>query len=98
MTKIGLAPSDWHGISEWLQKVACRHVDRAVEILLGLILTAGAEPWVYMTGQGAIRFILTEGLDKGTPETISRVSEAVNHLASLGENSYLDLDPPTLVP
>jgi hypothetical protein len=30
MTKIGLAPSDWHGISEWLQKVASRHVDRAV--------------------------------------------------------------------
>ena len=98
MARIGLAPSDWHGITEWLQKVAARHVDRAVEVLLGLIRTAGVEPWVYMAGQGAIRFILTEGRDRGTPETLDRVSEAVNHLASLGEGSYLDLDPPTPSP
>lgn len=98
IARIGLAPSDWHGITEWLQKVAAQHVNRAVEVLLGLIRTAGVEPWVYMAGQGAIRFVLTEGRDKGTPETINRVSEAVNHLASLGEASYLDLDPPTPSP
>jgi hypothetical protein len=95
MARIGLAPSDPHGITEWLQKVAAQHVDPAVEVLLGLIRTASVESWAYVAGQGAIRFILTEGRDKGTPETINRVSEAVNHLASLGEASYLDLDPPT---
>jgi hypothetical protein len=54
------------------------------EILLGLIRTAGPERWAYMAGQEAIRFVLTEGLDKGTPETINRVSEAVNPNSAVG--------------
>jgi hypothetical protein len=94
MNRIGLGPSDWHNIADWLQKIATRHVDQAVEILLGLIRNSAVERWAYMAGQGPIRFVLTEGRDKGTLETIERVSEAVNHLASLGETSFLDLDPP----
>jgi hypothetical protein len=94
MTEIELGPSDWHDIADWLHKVATRHVDRAVEILLGLIRISGVERWVYTAGQGTIRFVLTEGRDKGTLRTIDRVSEAVNHLASLGETNFLDLDPP----
>jgi hypothetical protein len=48
-----------------------------------------------MTNQTPIRFILSEGRDRGSPQTAVQVSRIVSHLASLGDTSYLDLDPPT---
>jgi hypothetical protein len=92
ITKIGIAPGDGHGVIDWLQKVSTRHLDRAVEVLLGIIKAPQAERWIFMTSQGGIYAILSEGRS-GTPETIERVREAVSYLASLGQTGYLDLDP-----
>jgi hypothetical protein len=98
MFEIGLAPRNGQGTVEWLEKLATRHVDRAVEVLWSLIRCSGVERWTYMTNQAPIRFVLGEGRDKGTPETVARVREAVSYLATVGGSGFMDLDPPTPKP
>jgi hypothetical protein len=95
MFQIGLAPGDGHGTVQWLQKLATRHVDRAVEVLWGLIRSPRVERWSYMANQAPIRFVLSEGRDKGTPETVARVRDIVSYLASVGGSELMDLDRPT---
>lgn len=94
MLAIGLVPGNGYHTVEWLAKLAVQHVDRAVEILLGLVQYADKSRWIYMTNQTPIRFILSEGRGRGSPETAGRVSRIVSHLASRGDASYLDLDLP----
>jgi len=94
MIAIGLVPRDGYHTVQWLKKLTVSHVDRAVEILFGLIQHAETNRWIYMTNHEPIRFILSEGRERGTPETIIRVSRTVSYLASLGEPGYLDLDAP----
>jgi hypothetical protein len=95
--EIGLAPRNGHGTVEWLQKLATRHVDRAVEVLWSLICCPGVERWTYITDQAPVRFVLGEGRDKGTPVTVARVREAVSFLATVGGSYFMDLDPPASV-
>ncbi len=84
MFETGLAPRNGHGTVEWLQKLAARHIDRAVEVLWSLVRCSGVEWWTYISNQGPIRFVLSEGRAKGTPETVLRVGEAVSYLATVG--------------
>jgi hypothetical protein len=44
-----------------------------------------------MTKREPIRKVLSEGLARGTPQTIERVSQVVSFPSSIGETSYLDL-------
>jgi hypothetical protein len=97
MLAIGLVPNKGSHTVEWLAKLTARHVDRAVEILLGLVQHADKIRWIHMTNQTPIRFILSEGRDRGSPETAGRVSRIASHLASLGDTRYLDLDLPKSV-
>lgn len=94
MIAIGLIPGNGYHTVQWLKKLTVNHVDRAVEILFGLIQHAETNRWTYMTNHEPIRFILSEGRERGTLETITRVSRTVSYLASLGEPGYLDLDVP----
>ncbi len=94
MLAIGLVPSNGYHTVEWLAKISARHVDRAVEVLFGLVQHAEKMRWIYMTDRAPIRSILREGRDRGNAETARRVSHIVSHLASFGEVSYLDLDLP----
>jgi hypothetical protein len=48
MLSIGLVPNNGYRIVEWLGKLTERHVDRAVEILLGLVQHADKNRWIYI--------------------------------------------------
>ena len=91
--RLGIAPNNSYGTVNWLQKVATRHADRAVEVFHDLIQCPRVERWSYMTNRGPVQVILTEGLDKGTQETVARVGEVISYLSSLGFNDFLDLEP-----
>jgi hypothetical protein len=93
MFQIGMAPSNGHGTVEWLQKLAARDIDRAVEVLSSLIRCASVERWSYINNQGPIRIVLSEGRARGAPETVLRVAEVVSYLATVGGSEFLDLDP-----
>ena len=95
MLEVGLLPGYVYGTVEWLEKLAKRQVDRAVEVLWTLIRCEDVEHWNYMTDQTHIRFVLSEGRDKGTPETVARVREAISYLATVGGSGFMDLEPPT---
>jgi len=92
MFRIGLAPRNGHGTVEWLQKLAARDIDRAVEVLWSLIRCSAVERWTYISNQAPIRFVLSEGLAKGTPETALRVGEVISYLATVGGSEFMDLD------
>ena len=91
MLRAGFAPTDAFSVVERLQKIAPRHADRAVEALEALVRHPEVDQWAYMTQREAIRAVLSEGLAKGTSETIRRVNETIGYLLSIGETSYLDL-------
>jgi hypothetical protein len=76
---------------EWLAKIAPRNVDSSVEILSALLRNPQVDQWAYMTQRESIRAVLSEGLAKGTDETIKRVNETISFLSTLGETSYFDL-------
>jgi hypothetical protein len=94
MLKAGFVPTDAFSVVKWLQKIASRHVDRAVEVLAALLRHPRVDQWAYMTQREPIRAVLNEGLAKGTAKTVACVHEAVSFLASIGETSYLDLVRP----
>jgi hypothetical protein len=95
MLRAGFAPTDAFSVAEWLQKIAPRHVDRAVEALATLLRHPQVDRWAYMTQREPIRAVLREGLARGTPETIERANATVGYLSSIGETSYLDLVRPS---
>jgi len=95
MLKAGFAPTEAFSVVEWLGKIAPRQVDRAVEVMDALLRHPGVDQWAYMTHREAIRAMLSEGLARGTPETVERVRKIVGFLSTRGETSYLDLDRPT---
>ena len=47
MLGIGLVPSNGCHTVEWLAKLVVQHVDRAVEVLLGLVQHADKNRWIY---------------------------------------------------
>jgi hypothetical protein len=98
MLKGGFVPTDAFSVVEWLQNIAPRHVDRAVEVMAALLRHPRIDQWAYMTQRDPIRAVLNEGLAHGTPETIERVHETVGVLSTLGETSYLDLVRPSASP
>jgi hypothetical protein len=69
--------------------------ERAVEVLGALLRHSRVDQWAYMTQRDPIRIVLSEGLARGTAETMKRVNETVSFLATIGETSYLDLVRPT---
>jgi hypothetical protein len=93
MLRAGFAPTDAFSIVEWLQKIAPRHVDRAVEVLEALVRHRDVDRWAYMTQREPIRAVLREGLERGSGGTVERAVRTINFLASIGETSYLDLLP-----
>ena len=95
MLRAGFAPTDAFSVAEWLQKIAPRHVDRAVEALAALLRHPEVDRWAYMTQREPIRAVLREGLARGTAETIERANATVGYLSSIGETSYLDLVRPS---
>jgi len=94
MTRIGLAPATEYTTINWLEKVATRHPDRAVEILLGLIKVTGTKPSAFTGQELALKAILAIGVAKGTGESLQSVREIKGILDSIGVWFELDLDPP----
>jgi hypothetical protein len=91
MLTSGFAPTDAFSVVEWLQNIAPRLGDRAVEVMAALLRHPRVDQWAYMTQREPIRAVLREGLARGTPATIQRVQEIIGFLSTLGETSYLDL-------
>ena len=91
MFRAGFAPTDAFSVVDWLQRIAPRHVDLAVEALEALLRHPKVDQWAYMTQRVPIRAALSEGLAMGTSETIERVNQTIGYLSSIGETSYLDL-------
>jgi hypothetical protein len=94
MLAAGFVPTDAYSVVEWLEKIAPRHIDRAVEVMQALLRSPRIDRWAYMTERKPIRAVLGEGLARGTAETINRANEIIGFLASIGETSYLDLVRP----
>jgi len=94
MLEAGFVPANAFNVVEWLEKIATRHVDRAVELIKLLLADPRVDKWAYLTQRDPIRAVLNEGRVNGTAETIARVGEVVSYLASIGETGYLDLVPP----
>jgi hypothetical protein len=87
----GFVPNDVYDVIEWLQATAPNRIDRAVEAMQLLLWNPRIDRWAYMTKREPIREVLTEGLARGTPQTVERVNHVVSFLSSIGETSYLDL-------
>jgi hypothetical protein len=87
----GFLPNDAYDVIEWLQATAPNHIDRAVEAMQLLLRNPRIDRWAYMTKREPIREVLSEGLARGTPQTVERVNQVVSFLSSIGETSYLDL-------
>jgi hypothetical protein len=94
MLTAGFVPNDAYEAIEWLQDIAPRHIDRAVEVMQLLLRNPRTDRWAYMTKREPIREVLDEGLKRGSALTSQRVQETVSFLATLGETSYLDLVRP----
>ena len=65
MLKAGFVPSDAYEVVEWLQGIAPRQIDRAVEAVRLLLRNPRTDRWAYMTKREPIREILEEGLKTG---------------------------------
>jgi hypothetical protein len=74
MLQAGFAPTDAFSIVDWLAEIAPRNVDHAVEILSALLQSRYIDQWGYMTQREPIRSVLTEGLARGTQNTIGKVA------------------------
>jgi hypothetical protein len=91
MLTAGFVPNDAYDVIEWLQTIAPSHIDRAVKVMQLLLRNPRIDRWAYMTKREPIREVLSDGLTRGTPQTIERVNQVVSFLSSIGETSYLDL-------
>jgi hypothetical protein len=95
MLQADFLPTDVFSVVDWLAKIASRNVDRAVEILSGLLWNPRIDQWTYMTQQEPIRTVLAGGLAHGTQETVSKVHELIGFLSSINETGYIDLIQPS---
>jgi hypothetical protein len=91
MLPAGFVPNDAYDVIEWLKTIAPNHIDRAVEVMQLLLRNPRIDRWAYMTKREPIREVLSDGLARGTTQTIERVNQVVGFLSSIGETSYLDL-------
>jgi len=91
MLQAGFVPTDAFSVVDWLAKIAPRNVDRAVEILSALLRNPHVDQWAYMTQREPIRAVLSEGLLRGTQDTIAKVHELIGFLSSINETGYIDL-------
>jgi hypothetical protein len=95
MLAAGFVPNDSYNVVKWLHKIAPQHPDNAVAVLASLLRHPRVDQWAYMTQREPIRAVLVEGLAKGKPATVERVTETISFLSTIGETSYLDLIRPT---
>ena len=91
MLAAGFVPTDAFSVVEWLEKIAPRHLDLAVAVMAALLRNSQVDQWAYMTQREPIRAVLSEGLARGTAETVELAKETVAFLSTIGETSYLDL-------
>lgn len=91
MLNCGFAPTHSYGIMEWLAEVASDNLDEAVETLLALISNKHTDRWAYLMHDAPIRFILTQGLERGTDATKKSVEKIVSILSSKGETKYTEI-------
>ena len=96
MFTISLVPDNGHHTVEWLAGLSDRYPDLAVEILLGFVQQAHQHGWLFTSAKTSVRLILSNGLVTSNPKTADDVSRIANHLASLGNATFLDLDRPIL--
>lgn len=94
MTSLGLVPATEYTTINWLEKVATRHPDRAIKVLLGLIRIVGTKLSAFTGQESTLKAILTAGVATGKVETLQRVREIKGTLDSIGVWLELDLDPP----
>lgn len=87
----GFAPSEPYSVLDHLSKLSSDHPARAVEVLATLVKNLRFDRWVYMTQQQAVRRILENGFASGSEQARSFATEAISHLAALGDGGYLDL-------
>ena len=95
MLEAGFVPTDAFSVVDWLAKIAPRNVDRAVKILSALLRNPRVDQWAYMTQREPIRTVLSEGLARGTNQTVELAKETISFLSSIGETTYLDLVRPS---
>jgi hypothetical protein len=90
----GFVLNDAFSVVEWLNEIAPRHLNLAVQVLRALLRHPRITRWAYMTQREPIRAVLSAGLSEGTPQTVELVHELVSFLSTIGETSYLDLVRP----
>jgi hypothetical protein len=89
--KAGFAPNNAYRLVEWLGTHAVTHVDKAVEVLSGLLNNIHVSRTTFMTHQASIRSILENGLHAEKLETVQRARDAISVFATFGEMGYLNL-------
>ena len=71
-------------VLQWLQKIAPRQIDLAVEVLEALLRDPQQlDQWVYMTQRDPIRTVLSEGLkcERQGPHTVNKAKETISFLS-----------------
>jgi hypothetical protein len=91
MLKAGFAPTQSYGIMEWLAEVASDNLDDVVETLFALLDNKHTDRWAYLMHDAPIRFILTQGLERGADTTKKTVEKIISILSSKGETKYTEI-------
>jgi hypothetical protein len=93
ISEAGFAPTDGFSVIDRLEKISTTRPDRAAEVLSVLVRNKHFDRWAYLSNKEAIRKIMERGLATRLPAAAMCVELAINHLAALGETTYLDLLP-----
>jgi len=93
ISEAGFAPTDGFSVIDRLEKISTTRPDRAAEVLSILVRNRHFDRWAYLSNKEAIWKIMERGLATRLPAAVTRVELAINHLAAIGETTYLDLLP-----
>jgi hypothetical protein len=94
VTEAGFAPTNGYVIIKWLGEVAASEPDKAVTVLSRLVNNPSVDQWTFTMESSSLRAVLEEGQQTGNSETMDRVCEIANYLATIGQTGYLDLAMP----
>jgi len=93
ISEAGFAPTDGFSVIDRLEKISTTQPDRAAEVLSVLVRNKHFDRWAYPNNQAPIRRIMERGVATRLSAVVTCVELAINHLAALGETTYLDLLP-----
>ena len=93
MADAGFVPTDPYSVLARLEKLSAQYPDRAAEVLTALVKNPHFDRWTYSSQTASLRTIMQNGLATRSPETETRVAEAINYFAAFGDTGYLDLLP-----